>query len=181
VREAKQLAGEALRDVRRSVGTLRATPPAAPVALDAALTTLVENMRASPVTIQLQITGASPTRAPAAQQALYRVAQESLTNVQKHAGATTVAVRLVFSATATCLEVADNGRGFDPTASADEGPGAGYGLRGLRERLAEVGGQLAIRSAPGAGTTVRACVPTPEAGAHDQGRRVPADPGGAHE
>ena len=87
--------------------------------------------------------------------ALYRVAQEALHNVVRHARATTVTIRLVERENEITLEVRDNGRGFDPTSAF---PGH-LGLRSMRERIAKVSGTLALESAPGNGTSIRARVP----------------------
>jgi signal transduction histidine kinase len=85
---------------------------------------------------------------------LLRVGQEALANVRKHAAAGAVEVLLRYEPGAVSLEVTDNGRGFD----AAEVNG-GYGLRGMRHRLGQAGGRVEVRSAPGAGTRVRAEVP----------------------
>jgi signal transduction histidine kinase len=86
---------------------------------------------------------------------LLRVAQEALANVRKHAAAGTVRVSLDYAAHAVSLEVSDDGQGFEVDRATD-----GYGLRGMRERLSQVGGCVEVSSAPGAGTRVRAEVPT---------------------
>jgi two-component system, NarL family, sensor histidine kinase UhpB len=91
------------------------------------------------------------------QTALYRVTQEALTNVGRHAGATCVEVDLENDEDRTELRVRDDGVGFDPgsvTRSVADRPGAGLGLRGMAERARLVGGDIDIRSAPGSGTTV---------------------------
>lgn len=85
---------------------------------------------------------------------LLRVCQEALANVRKHAGARSAAVRLDYDPGAIRLEVSDDGAGFDPARI-----NGGYGLRGMRTRVAEAGGTLTVRSAPGAGTHVCAMVP----------------------
>ncbi len=82
---------------------------------------------------------------------LLRVCQEALTNVRRHAGATLARVVLSYCDNEVRLEVADDGAGFDP-----ELPAAGYGLRGMRTRVSEIGGELTVRSVPGNGTTVLA-------------------------
>lgn len=87
--------------------------------------------------------------------ALYRVAQEALHNVVRHARATTVTIRLVERENEITLEVRDNGRGFDPTSAF---PGH-LGLRSMRERIAKVSGTLALESSLGNGTSIRARVP----------------------
>jgi signal transduction histidine kinase len=79
---------------------------------------------------------------------LYRIAQEALHNIVKHARATAVVLRLTNQKDEMILEVHDNGRGFDPTGSF---PGH-LGLASMRERVAKVGGTLSIESAPGQGT-----------------------------
>ncbi|HLH62595.1 MAG TPA: sensor histidine kinase [Ktedonobacteraceae bacterium] len=88
-------------------------------------------------------------------QTLYRIAQEALHNSVKHARASTVELRLVTVAKDIILEVHDNGKGFDPTASF---PGH-LGLRSMHERATKLGGTLTIESQPGQGTCVRARIP----------------------
>jgi signal transduction histidine kinase len=84
---------------------------------------------------------------------LLRVCQEALANVRKHACAQSVTVRLGYDQDAVRLEVSDDGAGFDPASVS-----GGYGLRGMRTRVAEAGGMLTVRSSPGAGTWVSAVV-----------------------
>lgn len=88
--------------------------------------------------------------------ALYRVAQESLRNVAKHARAARVQVRVATTDRGTLLEVADDGVGFHAQSAAHAG---GLGLTSMRERLRLIGGELSIVSVPGQGTGVRAWVP----------------------
>jgi signal transduction histidine kinase len=90
----------------------------------------------------------------AAEVVLLRVCQEALANVRKHANARSASVLLGYDPDAVRLEVSDDGGGFDP----DRVDG-GYGLRGMRTRVAEAGGTLIVRSSPGAGTQVSATVP----------------------
>jgi signal transduction histidine kinase/ligand-binding sensor protein len=85
------------------------------------------------------------------EQELYRIAQEALNNVMKHAGAQHVTVRLQFTDTATYLQVRDDGIGFDPLTARNAG---GVGLRSFEERAAKMGGQVMLESSPGEGTTV---------------------------
>jgi signal transduction histidine kinase len=91
--------------------------------------------------------------------ALYRVAQEALRNVDKHAKASRVNVSLAKLGGSVCMEVHDNGRSF--TVPPDElfGTNGGLGMLGMRERMEIVGGTLAVASTRGSGTTVRALVP----------------------
>jgi signal transduction histidine kinase len=95
-------------------------------------------------------------RAPlAVEDALYRIAQEAIHNVIKHAGASAVAVALDQDAGALRLQVSDDGKGFDPTAIR-----AGHlGLTSMRSRAEGVGGRIAIDSRPGSGTRVEVAVP----------------------
>jgi len=86
---------------------------------------------------------------------LYRIVQEALTNVVKHARANRVSILLTAKDGAVAAVVEDDGLGFDPQATGD----SGLGLVGMRERVGLVGGRLQIESAAGAGTTVVAQVP----------------------
>jgi signal transduction histidine kinase len=100
-----------------------------------------------------------PEAAPAIKEALYRVGQEALNNIAKHAGAREAAITLEASADELVLRVRDDGHGFD---AADSFPGH-LGLHSMRERAASVGGVIEIISAPGQGTEVTIRVPRPAA------------------
>jgi signal transduction histidine kinase len=93
---------------------------------------------------------------------LFRVAQEALTNVARHAKASAVSVSLAHKPGVVCLEVRDNGLGFDPAtllaANAPERP-SGWGITGMRERVMLAGGRFVIVSQPGQGTTVTVELP----------------------
>jgi signal transduction histidine kinase len=95
----------------------------------------------------------------AAQLALYRIVQESLRNIEKHAGARTVRIRIACDAGEARLSIEDDGRGFDRD---DPSRRAGIGLASIRERARLLGGDAIIRSSPGAGTTIEVRVPTGE-------------------
>ncbi|MDX2194183.1 MAG: GAF domain-containing protein [Gemmatimonadales bacterium] len=88
--------------------------------------------------------------------ALYRVVQEALTNIARHAEAGRVWIGLLADARGTRLVIRDNGRGFLPR---EAGPGGGLGLLGMRERADMLGGHFVLWSAPGAGTRLRVVVP----------------------
>jgi signal transduction histidine kinase/PAS domain-containing protein len=90
------------------------------------------------------------------EEALYRIAQELLNNVLKHAAATKVDVALAMGSEAIELAVRDNGQGYDLEAARE---GGGMGLANIYQRVAELGGALTIDSAPGEGTEVRASIP----------------------
>ena len=95
--------------------------------------------------------------APEIETALYRIVQECLTNIVKHARAGSVSIVLGRKPDAVTAVVEDDGVGFDPARTRDDG----LGLIGMRERVALVGGRLTIESRPGAGTTFVAEVPVP--------------------
>ena len=84
--------------------------------------------------------------------AVFRIFQESLTNISKHAGARSVQVRFDATESTVELEVRDDGTGVSPDAL--DKPDS-FGLRGMRERVKELGGRLELQSSPGAGTTLR--------------------------
>ena len=85
---------------------------------------------------------------------LYRIAQEALTNVVKHARAKQVNITLRFDEAQVCLEIADDGVGFDTAV----GHSGGMGLRGIQERVEKIGGDLLVQSTPGQGTILRITV-----------------------
>ncbi len=140
---AQALTKEGLQEVRRSVAALRASPLEGK-SLPLLLETLVEDFRASGITAACTITGAPRPLPPAFELALYRAAQEALTNVRKHAQAQRASVTLTYAADSVHLRVEDDGIGSAEHAG-------GFGLVGLRERVQLLGGVLEISSAPGAG------------------------------
>jgi len=148
---------DALSEVRGMSHRLR------PVMLDtlglpAALRQLGDEMWALTDTrFELQLDGEEFELPEAIKTVLFRVTQEALTNIQRHAGASRVTLRLSFAAGAVGLSVTDNGRGFD-TAAVLSDPQRGIGLRNMRERLASVDGLFNLQSRPGA-TVLRADVP----------------------
>ncbi|MFB9993792.1 sensor histidine kinase [Deinococcus oregonensis] len=149
VEKARALTGEALADVRRSVAALRALPTPLPEALSA----LAEEMIAAGVPTTIQVLNPPVPLVPAVEQNLYRIAQEALTNVRKHAQATRVIVTLDQHEHELALTVTDDGVG---TTS----PSGGFGLLGMRERVGALGGNLHVETAPGYGLTVHVTVPT---------------------
>jgi signal transduction histidine kinase len=118
---------------------------------------------------QSAVTGEEDELLPDAQEALLRIAQEALANVRKHSRAHRVQLTLSYLDQAILLDVCDDGSGFDPRAPARTGSGGGFGLPGMRERVAALGGTLTVESAPGQGTTVAAALPRGAAGdRHDR-------------
>ena len=88
---------------------------------------------------------------------LFRVAQEALNNVTRHAGTHQAGVRITYAEDKVCLTVADRGQGFD--ASESFTAPRGWGLAGMRERVESVGGEFRLVSLPGLGTTVEVVIP----------------------
>ena len=107
--------------------------------------------------VDLDLEAGSPPFAPHVETAVYRVAQEALQNVQKHARSNRVRILLHRRAGGLELSVIDDGLGFE---QPDEPNPSSYGLEGMRERAALLGARLEVRSLPGSGTTVRLLVPT---------------------
>jgi signal transduction histidine kinase len=133
---AVALARNGLVEARDAVGTLRDAELPGPDRLPA----LVADFgRTSGVESRFEQVGEPTTLAPEASVALFRSAQEALTNVGKHAGATTVSVRLEWDDHRVTLRVIDDGRGGGGSAAL---PGGGNGLRGMRERAELAGGKL---------------------------------------
>ncbi len=125
--------------------------------LNHALSRYVEEMRRR-VSFDIAYQYAGPEDAPrlpaTIEVSLYRIAQEAVTNILRHANATEVSLILMRKADEVSLIVEDNGCGFDPSA-VEHAPRPPLGLIGMRERVALVGGEFAIYSHPGEGTTVR--------------------------
>ena len=144
-----------LEEARRSVLDLRAAP-LENRSLPEALKDLVDRWEtASGVAARFKAVNGSRPLPPGVESALYRVAQEALNNVARHAGARRVTVRLVATPEKVSLLVEDDGRGFDPSAVAEDR----HGIVGMRERTQIVAGELRVESAPGKGTRVGATVP----------------------
>ena len=163
VRDAKLAVRQALEEVRRIAQELR-PEMLEQLGLKSALTELSRRFAdQSGVTVRRRFAEGLPALSDEAELAVYRVAQESLTNVARHAAASEVELTLEPGAGSVVLRVADDGRGMGETAT---GNGHG-GLRGMRERALLVGGALAIRDGHGGGVDVRLEVPAgePTAGA----------------
>jgi two-component system, NarL family, sensor histidine kinase UhpB len=157
IAQAQQVVKASLEDVRRLAQELR------PELLDhlglaSALSNLASGFeQRAHVRVRRQFDRSLPPLDPHAELVIYRVAQESLTNVARHARATEVLLSLQCVNDSVVLCVADDGQGFDPGAQAEGG-----GLRGIRERALIVGGTAAIKAGPG-GVEVRLELPV-EAG-----------------
>jgi signal transduction histidine kinase len=159
VKDAKRLAGEALQDIRRSVGALRNAPESFSLAQN--LQELVKNVTNSQLQVALTIDGDEQGFPRQALITLYRAAQEGLTNVQKHAGANHAILQITLGEQEGKLRLHDDGKGFDPThlGNGQITGEQGYGLQGVRERLELIGGTLQVESAPNGGTTLLVAAP----------------------
>jgi signal transduction histidine kinase len=155
VTELRDLVVSTLQDVRRLAVELR------PAALDDfGLVPAIERLRdtvadQSDVSVDVQSRLGDERLSAATETALYRIVQEALTNVLKHAEATRVTVRLSQTEKAVALVVQDDGKGFEPESVRD----GGVGLIGMRERVGLLGGRLTVESSEGAGTMLKAQVP----------------------
>jgi two-component system, NarL family, sensor histidine kinase UhpB len=158
--ETKQAVRQALEEVRRIARELR-PEMLEQLGLVSALTELSRRFAdSSGVRVDRQFATDLPPLSDDAELAVYRVAQESLTNIARHADASRVEIALQPGAESVVLRVADDGRGIPgPDAAALNGHS---GLRGMRERALLVGGALAIKRGPDGGVEVRFEVPAEE-------------------
>ncbi|MGH3205659.1 MAG: GAF domain-containing sensor histidine kinase [Streptosporangiaceae bacterium] len=148
IAEAQSLAEAALDETRFAIAGLHP-----PVLDDLGLAASLESLAASVPQLKVHVE-ASPCELPAhVATSVYRIAQEALQNVVKHAGATKARLRLQAHGDTITLEVADDGQGFPSEASNTTS--TGYGLPGMRERAELLGGTLEVKSYPGQGTLLR--------------------------
>jgi signal transduction histidine kinase len=159
--QAQALARDSLGEARRSVQALR-PEPLEEATLPDALDELARRWsQTEAVELSFATTGEPRPLLAEVEATLFRVAQEALTNVAKHAGASKVGLTLSYTDQAVLLDVRDDGVGFAPRRRDGNGrrDGHGFGLDGMRQRLRRVAGSLAVESAPGDGTAVSASVP----------------------
>ncbi|GIH97035.1 sensor histidine kinase [Planobispora siamensis] len=154
---ALSLARDSLSEARRSVQALRPRELETahlPEALSAMARRWAEG---SGVDLRFEVTGESVPLSPAIEVTLFRVAQEALTNVAKHARASRAGLTLSYAGDVVLLDIRDDGGGIG------SGNGRGFGLNSMRQRVRGVGGILEIESVPGEGTAVSASVPALQA------------------
>lgn len=166
VRKATDLLRRNLADTRSLVHELSApgleTGPL-PEALEHAARQYFE-------TVSVHVTG-EPQALPAeVRHALLRVTQSAVANIKLHARADHASVTLGFLPDAVTLDVFDDGRGFDPAAVPPASAHGGYGLRAMRQRVEQLGGELSVESSPGEGTIIAAQFPL--AGIADPGNAL---------
>jgi two-component system, NarL family, sensor histidine kinase DevS len=154
LRELRETVTAAIRDLRALAVELRPTA-LDDFGLEPALERLVDTFgRRTGLAIEMHVSGLERRLGDQLETALYRIVQEALTNVAKHAGATQVSVVVRGHDQVVSVVVEDDGRGFEAN-----GPALGLGLVSMRERAELLGGSLRVESAPGRGTTVAAEVP----------------------
>ena len=158
--ELQHMTGQIIEEVRRFIRALR------PIYLeDLGLVPALESLardtgEALGIPVDFNVTGAERRLKPEVEVALYRMAQEALNNVARHAQATRAWVRLAFAPEHVTLTLRDDGQGFAlPESPADFAPQGHFGLLGLHERAELIGAQLELRSTPGGGTTVEVHLP----------------------
>jgi signal transduction histidine kinase len=155
--ELRGLATDALAEMRALIFELR------PGALDqdGLLLALrkhaaaVQGRTGLPVSVETTVELDDPRLPPGVEESLYRIAQEALHNVVKHAKATETRIEISRDADGLRLKVIDNGRGFDPSKI----PSGHLGVEGMRTRAERIGGRLEITSARGEGSTIEVVVP----------------------
>ncbi len=151
LKKAQTLTQEALADVRRSISSLR-QDPATGMPLTETLGRLLEDTRASGVEASFRTNGSPRPLSSQVEFTLFRIGQEGLTNVRKHAQANRVELCLEYLDRSVRFSIQDDGVGASQT-------GAGFGLMGLRERLELLGGQLTFSTSPGKGFLLQADIP----------------------
>lgn len=160
--ELQTMVGDTLRGVRQIGRDLR------PLALEdlglvPALRALIQAARTGDGAIpdaRFRVTGEPITLDPEQELALYRITQEALTNIRKHAHASGVRVELIFDPESVRLETVDDGVGFElPSSLTEFAQLDSFGLIGVRERVWMLGGQLSVESTPGKGTRLIVTVP----------------------
>lgn len=153
LQKARQLGREALRNVRQSVATLR-TNPLQGQSLLTALAKLIQDFEQTTnikFNSNINLTSLLPIEFSTA---VYRIVQEALTNISRHSEATQVRLELREKAMKIYLELADNGRGFEPTENT-----TGFGLQGMRERAEALGGNFSVHSQPSQGCQIHVELP----------------------
>ncbi|MFD0317079.1 sensor histidine kinase [Streptomyces flavalbus] len=161
--ELVETTGHALDELRATVGLLRqsgdATAPAEPAPGLSRLPTLLESFRRAGLEVSLTHEGTARPLPPGVDLTAYRIVQEALTNVTKHAGTGTARVHLAWSRDRVTLTVTDDGGGTATPPPRDHTPG--YGLIGMRERATAVGGHLSAGARPEGGFRVTTDLPVP--------------------
>lgn len=160
--QIEQLAREGLVDTRRIVDAMTPAELEGSALGDALRRMLDRLQEETGIRTDLHIDDSVPALPMAAEVALLRTAQSALANIRSHARAERVVVTLADAGDAVRLDIADDGVGFDATrwnATRPRHGAGGYGLRAMRARLRELGGDLDVESAPGEGAALSASLP----------------------
>ena len=159
VRELRSFGTSALSELRHIIADLR-PPQLDDLGLVAALEWYAQEFeKRYAIRTEFVLQGDRFRLTPEYETVLFRIAQEALTNVARHAAATEARVRLEVVPGEVCIAVEDDGRGFDPQETLRDEEPEGWGLRGIQERASLLGGQCVIDSVPGRGTRVQVTVP----------------------
>ncbi|MBW4422966.1 MAG: sensor histidine kinase [Nostoc desertorum CM1-VF14] len=150
---AKELGSKALNDVRQSVSTMRSNP-LQEQSLERAIASLAESFHRSNGILPIYQINLEYPLPPEINTAIYRITQESLTNISKYAYATEVKLELATARGNLRLIIQDNGRGFDLGQNT-----TGFGLHSMRDRTLALGGEFNINSAPGSGCKITVNIP----------------------
>jgi len=166
----KQASKDALVELRSTLGVLRAVDedvPRAPAARLAQVEDLVGQVRAAGLAARVEVDGERRTLPAGVDLAAYRIIQEALTNVRKHAPGASATVHIGYAGTELLIRVDDDGPGLPGPLAAPGagGTGGGNGLPGMRERAGALGGELVAGPRPGGGFRVQARLPLPPAAA----------------
>lgn len=162
----RRTSGDALRELRSTLGVLRQADedsPTGPVPSLDRLSGLVDHAKAAGLAVRTEIEGDPRPVPPQVDLAAYRIIQEALTNVTRHAVASMVVVRIRYGHDDVCVRVDDDGnpsggkQAGEPPTTEDDSPGSG--IRGMDERARALGGELTAGGAPGGGFRVRARIP----------------------
>jgi two-component system sensor histidine kinase DegS len=148
---------QSIREVRRAVYALRPIELERLGLFETLRKMVTESEEFNHTKFELQIVGEERRLPQELEVGLYYIVQEALHNVRKHAEAHRVTIEVEISPRLICLTVRDDGKGFDPAKTPQ-----GIGLRHMRERAKNLGGNFSIHAVPGAGTEVRVCLPIPK-------------------
>jgi signal transduction histidine kinase len=153
----QEAGADAARELRATLGVLRSEEDGDGSGLSQ-LDSLVARARAAGLPVTVTVTGTERPLPPEADQAAYRIVQEALTNVSRHAGHACASVHLHYMPQTLSIQVDDDGKGT-VTSTGTRPSGPGLGLVGMRERVSALGGQLQAGPQDGGGFQVRAELP----------------------
>lgn len=154
--KARSACAEISTELRATLRALRTGDDDTPVAGLRQLDSLLDTVRAAGLEVELSTTGEAAPLPAIADTTSYRILQESLSNVLRHAGARTVIIELAYGSGMLRIRIRDDGNGAEPAEQC------GWGLIGMRERLTLLGGMLRTHAQPGTGFTVEADIPFQE-------------------